>query len=124
MKSSSRPFGCQCIVRCVVAAALLFGTAESPAAMTPQTLASIPWPDSPFTLINAGQKPDKMLTSFAQAFGLRLQLDDPLPDEASPVLGRMTASTPTEFLNQVAATYGLMWYHYSGTLHVACTSSC
>jgi type III secretion protein C len=124
MKSSSRPLGCQGIVRCVVvAAALLFGVATSLAATTPQALASIPWPDSPFTLINAGQKPDKMLTSFTQAFGLRLQLDDPLPDETASVLGRMNASTPTEFLNQVAATYGLMWYHYSGTLHVARTSS-
>lgn len=123
MKASSRPLLCKRVFRCVIAAALLCATAASFAAVTPQALASIPWPDSPFTLINSGQKPDKMLTSFTQAFGLRLQLDDPLPDEAAPVLGRMIAANPTEFLNQLAATYGLMWYHYSGTLHVARTAS-
>ncbi|MDR6536935.1 type III secretion system outer membrane ring subunit SctC [Variovorax soli] len=123
MKTSSRPFGRQCLVRCALAVALVCGATASPAATTPQALASIPWPDSPFTLINAGQKPDKMLASFTQAFGLRLQLDDPLPEETAPVLGRMTAATPTEFLNQLAATYGLTWYHYSGTLYVARTAS-
>lgn len=123
MKTSSRPRIWKSVFRCVIAAALLCFTAASLAAATPQTLASIPWPDSPFTLINTSQKADKMLESFTQAFGLRLQFDDPAPDEPAPVLGRMSAATPTEFLNQLAATYGLMWYHYSGTLHVARTAS-
>ncbi|VTU27159.1 Outer membrane protein SpiA [Variovorax sp. PBS-H4] len=123
MKTSFCPRLRKLVSRCVIAAALLGAMASSFAAATPQPMASIPWPDSPFTLINSGQKAEKMLTSFTQAFGLRLQLDDPLPEEAAPVLGRMTAANPTEFLNQLAATYGLMWYHYSGTLHVARAAS-
>jgi type III secretion protein C len=123
MRTSSRPLVCKLVFRCVVAAALLCVTATSFGAATPQALASVPWPDSPFTMINSSQRPDKMLASFTQAFGLRLQLDDPLPDETAPVLGRMSAATPTEFLNQLAATYGLVWYHYSGTLHVARAAS-
>ncbi|GAA4348429.1 SctC family type III secretion system outer membrane ring subunit BscC [Variovorax defluvii] len=111
-------------LRCLVAAALLCGAAAARSATTATAgLASIPWPDSPFTLMNTGQKPEKMLANFAQTFGLRLQLDDPLPQEAGPMLGRASAPNPTEFLNQLAAAYGLMWYHHDGTLYVARTDS-
>jgi len=120
MDTSSRSFACRLFLRCLLAAALLCGSAMSrAAAATAENSASIPWPDSPFTLMNTGQKPDKMLASFTQAFGLRLQLDDRLPDEAGSMQGRATAANPTEFLNQLAASYGLVWYHHSGTLYVA-----
>jgi type III secretion protein C len=99
-------------------AAAASGAASS--SFTP--VASIPWPESPFATMNTGQKLDKLLASFAQAFGLQLQLDDPLPDEAPPS-GRTGASSPTEFLNQLGATHGLLWYHRNGTLHVSRSST-
>jgi type III secretion protein C len=115
-----RRLGC-----CLTALALLAGGGGAAAAGSAAAgpVASIPWPDSPFTLMNPGHRLDKVLANFTQAFGLRLKLDEDLPEDAAPLQGRTAAPSPTEFLNQLGAIHGLAWYHADGTLHVARSSS-
>ncbi|HVZ45032.1 MAG TPA: type III secretion system outer membrane ring subunit SctC [Ramlibacter sp.] len=81
-----------------------------------------PWPESPFSYLGREQQPEKILAGFAKTFGLDLRLDAPLPDNLSAMSGRASAATPTEFLNQFAAAYGLTWYYHAGALYVSRTS--
>jgi type III secretion protein C len=90
---------------------------------SPEPSTAAPWPESPFTVMNTGQSLEKVLTNFTRTFGLNLRLDESLPDDVPPAQGRIAAATPTEFLNQIGSTHGLMWYQSSGTLHIARASS-
>jgi len=109
--------------RFLAAAALSLASTALHADTAAETGSSAPWPESPFTVMNTGQKLDKVLTNFTRTFGLNLQLDESLPDDVPPAQGRIAAPSPTEFLNQLGSTHGLVWYQSSGTLHVARASS-
>jgi type III secretion protein C len=100
-----------CALACVMALASPQALAEPP-----------PWPESPFSYLGKEQRLDQMLAGFARTFGLELRLDTALPDNLAALSGRSSAATPTEFLNQVGAAYGLTWYYHAGVLYVSRTS--
>ena len=78
-----------------------------------------PWPEASFTFMGGSTRLIKVLNSFGQTFGLQVSLSDGVRANDAPIDGKLTASTPTEFLNQLAATYGLVWFYREGTLHVS-----
>jgi type III secretion protein C len=78
-----------------------------------------PWPESPFSYIAKEPQLDKVLAGFAKTFGLELRLETNLPESLGAPSGRSVAATPTEFLNQIGATYGLTWYYHAGALYVS-----
>lgn len=81
-----------------------------------------PWPESPFSYLGKEQQPDKILAGFARTFGVELQMETTLAPGTAPATGRQAAATPAEFLNQLAAAYGLVWYYHAGTLYVSRSS--
>jgi type III secretion protein C len=81
-----------------------------------------PWPDSPFSYISKDQPLDRVLAGFAKSFSLELKLETALPENLAPLSGRSAAVTPSEFLNQLGAAYGLTWYYHAGALHISRTS--
>jgi type III secretion protein C len=78
-----------------------------------------PWPESPFSYMGKEQHLERMLAGFARSFGLELRVESPLPTDLAGMNGRVAAATPTEFLNQVAASYGLNWYYQAGVLYIS-----
>jgi type III secretion protein C len=83
------------------------------------TAAPVPWQDVTFTFIADNQDVSKVLGSFARTFGLELQLSSAVTARRDVVNGKLTTASPTEFLNQLASTYGLQWFYYGGTLYVS-----
>jgi type III secretion protein C len=81
-----------------------------------------PWPESPFSYLGKEQQLDKVLAGFARTFGLELRLDASFPDNVPAPSGRAAAASPTEFLNQLGATYGLTWYYHAGALYFSRSS--
>ncbi|WP_395687950.1 type III secretion system outer membrane ring subunit SctC [Caenimonas koreensis] len=96
------------VVGCALALAAGASRAEPP-----------PWSDSPFSYMGREQQLDKMLAGFAKTFGMQVQIESPLPPGLAATSGRSTAANPTEFMNQLAASYGLAWYYSSGTLYIS-----
>lgn len=94
-------------------AALLAGSAACAGAATP------PWPEASFTYMGGSTRLKKVLHSFGQTFGLKVALSPGAEENDAPVDGKLTASSPTEFLNQLASTYGLVWFYHEGTLHIS-----
>ncbi|MBC7604203.1 MAG: hypothetical protein H7255_16290, partial [Ramlibacter sp.] len=78
-----------------------------------------PWPESPFSYLGKEQQLDKMLVGFAKAFGLQIRIETPLPEGLAAISGRSAAATPTEFITQLTAGYGLTWYYNAGTLYIS-----
>ncbi|RYX93962.1 MAG: EscC/YscC/HrcC family type III secretion system outer membrane ring protein [Comamonadaceae bacterium] len=78
-----------------------------------------PWPESPYSYLGKEQQPDKVLGGFARSFGVELRMETTLPPGTAPATGRQSAATPTEFLNQLAAAYGLVWYYHAGALYIS-----
>lgn len=85
----------------------------------PVTAAPAPWPDASFTYIADKQELSVVLESFCQTFGLQLLSSQAVLARKEIVNGKLSTSSPTEFLNQLASTYGLQWFYYGGTLYVS-----
>ncbi len=84
----------------------------------PASAAPPPWPDAKFTHLADRQELVDVLGSFARSFGLQLSLSDAVIAHKEKVTGKFYTATPTEFLNQLSASYGLQWFYYSGMLYV------
>lgn len=76
----------------------------------------VPWSEAPYSFYADKMSIDKVLRNFASTFSLALDLS---PKVSGIVNGRFQAKSPTEFLDQMAAVYGLHWFTYAGTLHVS-----
>ncbi len=105
---------CRRWARTLGLAAVLCGGPLAPAAAAP-----VPWPEVSFTFIADKQNLTEVLGSFARNFGLQLQASAAVLSGSDRVSGKFTMSSPTEFLNQLSATYGLQWFYYAGTLYVS-----
>lgn len=81
--------------------------------------ATPPWPEASFTYMGGSTRLKKVLNSFGQTFGLKVALSAGAEENDAPVDGKLTASSPTEFLNQLSSTYGLVWFYHDGTLHIS-----
>lgn len=81
-----------------------------------------PWPEASFTYLAARERLPKVLSAFGQAFGLQVHTTTAVDTEDTRVDGRLTAPTPSDFLNQLGASYGLTWYYRGGAIHVSRTS--
>lgn len=85
----------------------------------PVNAAPVPWPDASFTYIADKQELTVVLESFCRTFGLELLSSPAVLARKEIVNGKLSTSNPTEFLNQLASTYGLQWFYYGGTLYVS-----
>lgn len=99
------------------AIALALVVSVSPVA--PSQAAPVPWPEVTFTFIAEKQHIADVLGSFAKNFGLQLQASASVLSGQDKVSGKFTMASPTEFLNQLSATYGLQWFYYAGILYVS-----
>lgn len=81
--------------------------------------AAAPWPQSPYSYINRNQTLEQVLRDFATTFGLQLRIEDDLSAEPLPASGRSQSANPGEFLNQLSAAHGLLWYQHAGVLHIS-----
>jgi type III secretion protein C len=81
-----------------------------------------PWPEVSFTYIATKDRLPKVLDAFGRAFGIQVETTAAIEAQTTLVDGRLTAATPSEFLNQLGATHGLTWYYRAGVLHVSRTS--
>lgn len=88
-------------------------------AMRPVAAAPAPWPDASFTYIADKQELSVVLESFCRTFGLQLLSSPAVLARKDIVNGKLSTANPTEFLNQLASTYGLQWFYYGGTLYVS-----
>ena len=81
--------------------------------------AAQPWPDSSFTYIADSQLLPDVLVRFSRIFGLETQLSAAVAASSAVVNGKLSTSTPTDFMNQIASAYGLTWFVQNGTLYVS-----
>lgn len=81
--------------------------------------AAQPWPDSSFTYIADSQLLPEVLVRFGRIFGLEAQLSAAVASSSAVVNGKLSTSTPTDFMNQIASAYGLTWFVQNGTLYVS-----
>jgi len=81
--------------------------------------APVPWQEASFTFIADNQDLAKVLASFCRTFGVEPQFSNAVTARRDLVNGKITTSSPTEFLNQLSSTYGLQWFYYGGTLYVS-----
>ncbi|MES3002895.1 MAG: type III secretion system outer membrane ring subunit SctC [Pseudomonadota bacterium] len=81
-----------------------------------------PWPDAPFTYLARDQSLNKLLASFARIHAVELRATPGIAEGEPPSSGRLMAASPTDFLNQLAAIHGLIWFYESGVLHVSKSS--
>ena len=92
-------------------ATLLFGsTAQA---------APPPWPEVSFSYMARNHRLSAVLSSFGRSFGLRVQSSASIEEGPQLVDGTLTAASPTEFINQLASTYGLAWFYQGGVLYVS-----
>ena len=103
----------RCIKPLLLALVCLWG------AGVPAQAAPPPWPESSFTYIATNQKLSDVLTRFSRSFGIEVRLTPAVQASTALVNGRITSNTPSEFLNQLAASHGLSWYYYAGSLWVS-----
>ena len=88
----------------------------------PAVAGAPPWPEASFTYIADRQALTEVLSRFAQSFGLEPVLSPAALAANAPVSGKFTTASPSEFLNQIGATYGLSWFTYDGKLYVSKSS--
>jgi type III secretion protein C len=81
--------------------------------------AATPWPEASFTYIANQQKVSQVFIGFARTFGLRVEISDAVLVDMNIVNGKIRTATPTEFLNQICASYGMTWFQQNGTLYVS-----
>ncbi|SMP44936.1 type III secretion system outer membrane ring subunit SctC [Noviherbaspirillum suwonense] len=104
------PVGSRLALRLAVLAALLAGM---PAA------AVSPLPDASFTYMADSHLLPDVFVRFGRIFGLEAQLTNAVASSTAVVNGKISTANPTEFLNQIAGSYGLTWFIQNGTLHVS-----
>lgn len=92
-------------------AATLFGSAAQ--------AAPPPWPEVSFSYLARNHRLAGVLNSFGRSFGLRVQASAAIEEGGQLVDGTLTATSPTDFMNQLASTYGLAWFYQGGVLHVS-----
>lgn len=85
----------------------------------PAAAATPPWPEGKFTHLADRQELADVLRSFSRSFGVQLVLSEPTAAIKDKVTGKLQAASPSEFLNQLAASYGLQWFYYGGTLYIS-----
>jgi type III secretion protein C len=85
----------------------------------PAFSAPVPWPEVTFTYIADNRDLSYVLKSFVRTFGIELKASQAALDWRISINGKMTTTSPSEFLNQLSATYGLQWFYYAGSLHVS-----
>ncbi len=85
----------------------------------PASAAPPPWPEASYTYLADKQELPQVLATFARSFGLELSLSEAAASRTDKVTGKFTTSTPSEFLNQLSASYGLQWFYYGGTLYIS-----
>ncbi|MQA40689.1 type III secretion system outer membrane ring subunit SctC [Rugamonas aquatica] len=78
--------------------------------------APAPWPAAPFQYFAKQSPLEQVLDDFTRAFGLRLELSTQAEGRLN---GDYASATPTQFLDTMAASYGLTWYYHGGVLYVA-----
>jgi type III secretion protein C len=78
-----------------------------------------PWPEVSFSYMARSHRLDGVLNSFGRSFGLRVQASASIEESGLLVDGTLTATSPTDFMNQLASTYGLAWFYQGGVLHVS-----
>ena len=83
---------------------------------------NVPWPENSFTYIADSQPLARVLSSFCRTFGLELQASPAVLSRNEIVNGKISTNTPTEFLDQIAATYGMQWFYSNGVLFVSRSS--
>ena len=79
----------------------------------------IPWPDANFTYLAAHERIGQVYEGFARTFGISIQLSALSDTDQALVNGKINTATPTEFLNQMCAAYGMSWFYQNGTLYVS-----
>ncbi len=89
------------------------------AGLMPVSAATPPWPEASFTYLADKQELPQLLGAFARSFGLELSLSEAAASRTDKVTGKFTTATPSEFLNQLSAAYGLQWFYYGGMLYVS-----
>lgn len=90
-----------------LAGALLAAPAAS--AATP------PWPEAPYAYYAENQTLQQVLREFSAHFGITAKLADGIDGRVN---GRISAETPSAFLNRLGNAYGLSWFYYGGTLYI------
>lgn len=85
--------------------------------LAPAQAATPPWPDASFTFMADRQELSQVLESFARSFGLELSMSEAAAARTDKVAGKFTTANPTEFLNQLSASYGLQWFYFGGKLY-------
>ncbi len=83
---------------------------------------NVPWPENSFTYIADSQPLSRVLTSFCRTFGLDLEATPAVLSRNEIVNGKISTNTPTEFLDQIAATYGMQWFYSNGVLYMSRSS--
>ena len=84
--------------------------------------AAAPWPQVSFSYLASQEKLPRALMEFGRTFGLRMELTQEVADHPLSLNGNITTTTPDEFLNRLAASHGLQWFQYGGTLYVSRTT--
>ena len=95
---------------CAALLSLLFFACTSSHAAQPA------WPAAPYSHYADRASLPSVLAEFARSFSLSLNAS---PAVEGTVNGRLTASSPTEFINKLASVYGFVWFTHAGVLHVS-----
>lgn len=76
----------------------------------------VPWTDAPYSYYARDVSLTQALIEFAAGFSLSLQVS---PGIGAKVNGRFNNRNPSEFLDQLCSTYGLVWFTHGGTLYIS-----
>src|SRR5690554_6240265 len=69
-----------------------------------------PWPEASFTYVADRQPLAELLRNFARSFGLEVALSPMVSAIPDLVSGKFTTANPSEFMDQLGATYSLTWF--------------
>jgi type III secretion protein C len=92
--------------RILVTLALVLGPAPSALAQ---------FSERPFTYVAVGQDVHELLRAFAASEGLGIVISDAVTGTIS---GSFQQMPPRAFMDEIATTYGLVWYLFGGVLYV------
>lgn len=102
------------------AACLLASLLAIPRVHAAEPATSVPvmpsWQQLPYSTQADRLSVRQVVANFCSAFGLRLDWSVSQQAQAS---GQLTAATGADFMDNLAAAYGLVWFYHAGTLHVS-----
>ncbi|MDK2123506.1 type III secretion system outer membrane ring subunit SctC [Parachitinimonas caeni] len=81
----------------------------------PAAAATPPWPMASYSYYADNISLQKLLEDFATQFGVTVQISAAVKGNVN---GRIVAASPSEFLNRLSNSYGLMWFYYGGSLYI------